>query len=487
MPLTNKAGFNFNNSYTLLPSVFFKPVLSSTIPNAKAVLINHSLATQMGLQLQHLQDDELSNIFSGNLLPENAMPIAQAYAGHQFGHFNMLGDGRAILLGEHITPQGARLDIQLKGSGQTPYSRRGDGKATYYSMLREYLISEAMHYLGIPSSISLAVILTGENVYRETLQQGAVLTRVASSHIRVGSFEYISRFHLPHLNTLIDYVIERHYPHLQLSPNKAIALLQQVIEKQIDLIVHWMRVGFVHGVMNTDNMFISGETLDYGPCAFMNAYYPGTRFSAIDEQGRYAYGNQPPIAQWNLAVFASALLPAIHENNTTAIEMAQETINAFSNMYAQKWLQMMRCKLGLLNAEDEDEQLIQNLLAWMETNKADYTNTFLVLQESITATDEIYNSTDFTNWKAQWQKRLAKNNVAFAESKQLMLQNNPAFIARNHLVEAALHDVTQQNDFTKFNQLLAVLQQPYQQNNLFAHFQNVPNNIDNNYQTFCGT
>ena len=479
--------FNFNNTYTLLPPQLFAPAVPANVPKPTAVLINEVLASELGIQLPTTNPNAMANILCGNTLATGSMPIAQAYAGHQFGYFNMLGDGRAILLGEHITPNQQRVDVQLKGSGQTPFSRRGDGKATYYSMLREYIISEAMHYLGIPTSRSLAVVTTGEKINRADIHEGAVLTRIADSHIRVGTFEFVSRFYPTHLKTFTNYVIQRHYPTAALAANPALALLQMVMDKQIELIVHWMRVGFVHGVMNTDNMFISGQTLDYGPCAFINSYNPSTTFSAIDEKGRYAFGNQPAIAQWNIAMFASALLPLIHEDKSTAITIAQEKINEFTQAYQQQWLNMMCRKLGITNVVPADEILIQDLLQWMLNNHADYTNTFLILQQTLPPTDEIYHQQNFIQWQTAWKERLQKSNLSFTESIALMKQTNPAYIARNYLVEEALIQATQHNNLSVLNNLLQVLSNPYQHNNQLAHFQTVPNNIDEGYQTFCGT
>jgi serine/tyrosine/threonine adenylyltransferase len=484
---TNNIAFNWNNSYTLLPAALFKPAVPASVPAPELLLYNHQLAATMGLHTTDTPKEELAQLFCGNQLPNGALPIAQAYAGHQFGYFNMLGDGRAILLGEHLTTAGKRLDVQLKGSGQTAYSRRGDGKATLYSMLREYLISEAMYHLGVPTGRSLAVVSTGEQVVRQQLHQGAVLTRIAASHIRVGTFEYVSRFHTPLLKTFTQYVVERHFPEIAEAPNLALALLQAVMEKQVSLICHWMRVGFIHGVMNTDNMFVSGETLDYGPCAFMNTYNPGTVFSAIDEQGRYAFGNQPTVAQWNLAVLASALLPLIHEQEDKAIAAAQEIINQYPALYQQQWLSMMRSKLGLASEKPEDDTLVQELLLWMETNAADYTNTFFQLSQGSFPAGEAYENDAFKKWHQAWQIRKNKDALPAAESFALMQQNNPAFVPRNHLVEAALEGITLYNNYDVFNSLLQVLRQPYQYQPVFAGYQHVPANTDMGYQTFCGT
>jgi uncharacterized protein YdiU (UPF0061 family) len=336
--LTNikKHNWQIENTYAKLPAAFF--TLQQPVPVAKPAIVffNERLANDLGLGFLNEEEENIAGYFSGNKIPEGAQPLAQAYAGHQFGHFTMLGDGRAILLGEQIDPRGKRFDIQLKGSGQTPYSRRGDGRATLYSMLREYLISESMYHLGIPTTRSLSVVSTGEKVYREEVHNGAVLTRTANSHIRVGTFEYARRFcSAEDLRALTNYTIQRHYPEITDTDNPALELLKAVMHKQIDLMVNWMRVGFIHGVMNTDNMSIAGETIDYGPCAFMNAYNPRTVFSSIDTRGRYAFGNQPYIAQWNLTVFASALLPIISENQQKAVDLVKEVIEGFKEKFTK--------------------------------------------------------------------------------------------------------------------------------------------------------
>ena len=352
------------------------------VPVPKNIVINDTLAEFLGLDLSSIEDNALAKLFSGNILPEQSTPFSQAYAGHQFGHFTILGDGRAHMLGEHISPNGNRYDIQFKGSGRTPYSRGGDGKAVLAPMLREYIISEAMHYLGIPSTRSLAVVGTGESVRRETNLPGAILTRVASSHIRIGTFEFAAATgNIDLSEKLLIYTIERHYPEIKNHENKALSLLRVLAEKQTDLIVQWMRVGFIHGVMNTDNITLSGETIDYGPCAFMDYYNLETVFSSIDHSGRYAYGNQAKTMQWNLARFAEALLPLISDDINQAVTMAEEIINKFPIDYEKKWLVMMGSKLGINNIRKEDKILIDNLLDWMTTKKTDYTNTFIDLQD----------------------------------------------------------------------------------------------------------
>ena len=375
--MTNEFGWNFDNSYARLPKTFFTLQNPTPVSSPKLVIFNESLATSLGLNGSALQREDGIGILAGNIIPQGATPLAQAYAGHQFGHFNMLGDGRAVLLGEQINPQGERVDIQLKGSGRTPYSRGGDGRAALGPMLREYIISEAMHALGIPTSRSLAVVSTGESVIRETNLPGAILTRVAASHIRVGTFQYAATWGKDgELQALADYTIKRHFPDIEEDENRYLSLLQEVIKRQAELIAKWQLVGFIHGVMNTDNMAISGESIDFGPCAFMDTYDPETVFSSIDREGRYAYGNQPYMAGWNLARFAESLLPLLHENQEQAIEIAEDAISNFAELYQSNWLAGMRAKLGIFNEETEDQPLIEDLLNMMQQYRADYTNTF---------------------------------------------------------------------------------------------------------------
>lgn len=478
--ISQNIGWNFNNSYTHLPPTLFSQQLPTAVKTPSVAVFNQKLANELDLNFDNLEPNELAQYFSGNKLFEGSHPIAQAYAGHQFGQLNMLGDGRAILLGEHLTPTDKRFDIQLKGSGQTPFSRRGDGRATLSSMLREYLISEAMHFLNIQTSRSLAVVASGEEVYRETIQPGAILTRVASSHIRVGTFEYVSYSQpIETLKIFTNYVINRHYPELSEKENPPLELLKTVMNQQINLIVNWMRVGFIHGVMNSDNMTISGETIDYGPCAFMNAYHPETVFSSIDSGGRYAFGNQPAIVQWNMSCFAQTLLPLIDPNKEKAIELAQEVINEFSDTFNSAWLAMMRKKLGLIDEQPNDIELINELLEWMTINKADYTNTFIDLQSQTIENDSIYDTSDFKKWYTMWQER----EISYA----VMFENNPQFIPRNHLVEEALKNASEENDFSKFNTLLNVLSTPYKENFNFKAYQQLPLEVDSSYKTYCGT
>ena len=474
-------GWNFDNSYSNLPKSFIYEISPVPVKRPELVIFNHDLADQMGLNFSNVDNEQLAKMFSGNLLPKGSKSLAQAYAGHQFGHFTMLGDGRAVLLGEHISKSNQRLDVQFKGSGQTPFSRKGDGRAALGPMLREYLMSEAMYSLNIPTTRSLAVVKTGENVIREKPLQGAILTRVASSHIRVGTFQFIrSRENLDELNTLVDYTITRHYPEISKSKNKAYDLLNILIDKQIKLVVNWMRVGFIHGVMNTDNMAISGETIDYGPCAFMDSYNPGTCFSSIDHMGRYAYGNQPAITKWNLARFAECLLTLINPKKDEALKMATEVIDKFDKIYEEKWFNMMKNKLGLIGDDREDKVLIFELLELMKEQKLDFTNTFCFLMNHETKDKKSYQNKKFSNWEVKWQKRLTK------DSDELMKCNNPTIIPRNHNVENVLKSA-EDNDLSPFNNFLKALKTPYSNKKDFAKYQSPPLLIDENYQTFCGT
>ena len=476
--------WNWDNSYLNVNQHLYTKVSPTKVESPRLLLYNKNLANDLGLPSE-LSSDAISAL-AGNGVMEGSEPIAQAYAGHQFGHFNILGDGRAILLGEHIISTGKRFDIQLKGAGRTPYSRNGDGRATTSAMLREYLISEAMHGLRIPTTRSLAVIGTGDEVYREYVSEGAVLTRIAASHIRVGTFQYASKY-LPkdELRAFCFYVIERHYPEVAEEENPPLAFLSKVQDKQIDLIVEWMRVGFIHGVMNTDNMSIPGETIDYGPCAFMNAYHPSTVFSSIDRHSRYAYGNQPTIAQWNIACLASALLPIIHDEQEEAVKLCQEVINDFPIVYEKRWSKMMCSKLGMLEEQEGDAVLIKDLLHWMEANNADFTNTFLQLTKTKEEHLAIYAQVDFQAWFVRWEERVSI--YAWEEVCSLLNTFNPKFIPRNHLVEEALHQASNLNDYGLFNRLLEVLQGPYEAHNGYEDFQETPLEGDGDYRTYCGT
>ncbi len=481
--MENQAGWNLENSYTKLPGSFFTRQNPTPVRSPKLVVLNERVAESLGLNAQKLG----TGVLSGNDIPEGAEPIAQAYAGHQFGHFNMLGDGRAVLVGEQITPSGERFDIQLKGGGKTPYSRGGDGRAGLGPMLREYIISEGMHGLGIPTTRSLAVVTTGETIFRETEQEGAILTRVAASHIRVGTFQFASRFgRVEDLRALLDYTVERHYPEGLGAPNRYLYLLQQVIKQQASLIAKWQMVGFIHGVMNTDNMTICGETIDYGPCAFMDSYDPKTVFSSIDREGRYAYGNQPPIAGWNLARFAESLLPILHDEQEESLKLAQDAVLEFPKLYEAHWLDGMRRKLGLFNQEEGDRSLAEELLDLMKTNQADYTNTF----RSMTIGNEdspLFKTPEFAAWKERWNERKNRQDGTQEDSHQLMKSSNPSVIPRNHRVEEALKAAVEQDDFSVMERLVDVTKEPYAYSREQEEYCKLPEPSDRPYRTFCGT
>ena len=483
--MKNDINWNFDNTYSRLPESFRENIEPISVKNPEIILLNENLAKELDLNLSNLDKTKLSSLFAGNELPENSNSIAQAYAGHQFGHFTMLGDGRAVLIGEHLSKKKDRFDIQFKGSGKTSFSRNGDGRAALGPMLREYIISEAMHNLGIPTTRSLAVVKTGEDVIRETCLKGAILTRVALSHIRVGTFQYVAaRGKKNELEILVNYVIKRHYPDIEKFKNKSINLLNIVLDRQIDLVVNWMRVGFIHGVMNTDNMSISGETIDYGPCAFMDNYDPKTVFSSIDQLGRYAYCNQPIITKWNLSRFAECLIPLIDKNQNRALELATDVINSFERKYEKKWLNMMRNKLGLSGEDEKDKTLILDLLTWMHQKKVDYTNTYCHLMEIKTQKEKKFDNPDFQNWKKRWRKRLFVNNTP-KKYDRLMRSVNPIVIPRNHKVEEALNEADQ-NNLEPLNKLLEVLSKPYLEKKGIFDYQ-VPSISNKKYQTFCGT
>ena len=479
-------GWCFDNTYSRLPDSFKEDINPIPVTKPELVKLNETLAEELNLDFSNLDNNKISELFSGNKLPKGSKSIAQAYAGHQFGHFTMLGDGRAVLIGEHLSKKKNRYDIQFKGSGKTAFSRNGDGRAALGPMLREYIISEAMHNLGIPTTRSLAVVKTGEEVIRETSLIGAILTRVALSHIRVGTFQYIAaRQKKDELEMLFNYVIDRHYPSIKNSKNKSIDLLRNVLDKQIDLVVNWMRVGFIHGVMNTDNMSISCETIDYGPCAFMDIYDPKTVFSSIDQLGRYAYCNQPVITKWNLSRLAECLIPLINKDQKKAIEQATEIIDSFEKKYEEKWLKMMRDKLGLFGLDDKDKYLILDLLTWMHQKKVDYTNTFCHLMNFELGNKENFEDNDFKNWKKRWQERLKMNNNTPEKNFKLMRSVNPLVIPRNHKVEEVLNEANK-NNMEPFNEFLEVLKDPYSQQKNIMDYQ-LPSNSNEKYQTFCGT
>lgn len=473
-------GWNFEHTYSQLPPIFYRNQNPATAPAPKMVIFNQNLAQSLGLDSHTLSSKP--ELFAGSALPHGAKSISQAYAGYQFGHFTVLGDGRAVLLGEQITPNGNRVDIQLKGSGPTPFSRNGDGYAALLPMLREYIISEAMHYLGIPTTRSLAVVLTGKDVYREKILPGAVLTRVASSHIRVGTFDYVHAVGTPDDTRIIaDYSIWRHFPKLE-NTNKYIMLLREVAKRQASLIASWQLAGFIHGVMNTDNMAISGETIDYGPCAFMDSYDPDTVFSSIDTAGRYSYKNQPKIGAWNLSRFAEALLPLLHEEQDEAIELAKTEIDYYWEIYNKSWLSGMRAKLGIMNEEHDDIELVTKLLELMKTYKLDYTSTFRTLSYPA-KTSPLSSISDFTTWQAKWQARLSRQAQNQQDIFDIMQRHNPAVIPRNHHVEEALA-AANHGDISPMNSLLKALYRPYEEHMIYSQ---PPKPTACSYQTFCGT
>lgn len=483
----SQIGWNFENSYANLPDLLFTKQNPIPVRAPQLIKLNESLASELGLNADELRASDGVEVFAGNQIPEGADPLAQAYAGHQFSYFNKLGDGRAVLLGEQITPQGERVDVQLKGSGRTPYSRGGDGRAALGPMLREYIISEAMHALGIPTTRSLAVLTTGEEIVRESLLPGAILTRIAASHIRVGTFQYAAQWGtLEELRELADYTIKRHYPNMEDGDNRYVSFLKEVIKRQASLIAKWQLVGFIHGVMNTDNMAISGESIDYGPCAFMDTYDPATVFSSIDREGRYAYGNQPYIGSWNLARLAEALLPLFDEDEEGAIELAQDALSDFSEQFHEHWLQGMRAKLGIFNDEPEDEALIEAFLLLMQKNKADYTNTFRALSQDKPEDTILHGITEFAEWQEQWQARLDRQEQSKDDSLRLMRSSNPAVIPRNHRVEAAL-EAAEQGDLCVMNNLLEALSNPYAYSEEQAEYALLPDESPRPYRTFCGT
>lgn len=479
-------GWKLEHSYAQLPAPLHALVQPTAVAAPRTMIFNTALAEALGLDLSSLDAEQRAALFSGNRLLPGAKPLAQAYAGHQFGHFTMLGDGRAILLGEQQLPAGGCADIQLKGAGRTPYSRGGDGRAALGPMLREYLISEALHALNIPSTRSLAVVATGEPVLREGQLPGAVLTRVASSHIRVGTFQF-ARQDLASLKALADYSIARHAPHAAAAANPALALLEAVLDKQAQLISEWLRVGFIHGVMNTDNMTISGESIDFGPCAFMDEFDLATVYSSIDRRGRYAYGNQAPIAHWNLSRFAETLLPLISDQEQQAVELATTVINSFEHRFHRHWLAMMRRKLGLLGERDDDRSLAEDLLRLLQDQRLDHTNSFLALMAGDNPAVTQAGREAFDHWLQRWRERRGGARQPEAETLALMQAANPQLIPRNHRVEHALQQASQHQNLQPFENLLAALRQPYALRPEHRAYQQPPTPDEVVPATYCGT
>lgn len=482
------SGWNFHNTYVHLPELLYMNQNPVPVSSPRLVMFNSELSDSLNLNTKALQEKDGISVLAGNTLPENSHPIAMAYAGHQFGYFTILGDGRAILIGEHVTRNKKRFDIQLKGTGKTPFSRGGDGLAALGPMLREYIISEAMYALGIPTNRSLAVVKTGRDVFRESQLPGAILVRVASSHIRVGTFEYLARKGSIHdIQVLADYTINRHYPKLKTAENPYLAFFNKVLDRQAFLMAKWMKTGFIHGVMNTDNMAVSGETIDYGPCAFMDVYAPDTVFSSIDHHGRYAFGNQPDIAQWNIARLAETLLPLISPDQKEAVKLASDSLKSFPEIFLKYWLEEMRGKLGLFTREEQDISLINELLGTMHEYKADYTNTFRDLALDQFPESAFFLSPEFRKWNILWQKRLLGQPQSIETVRQLMNRHNPALIPRNHLVEEALHAAVEHDNYRKIKSLTQDLSNPFVIPAEYDKYRVFHDPSESDYKTFCGT
>jgi len=483
----------FNNSYVELPGRFYSRQLPSPVAKPHLIRVNHDLAHKLNIDPDWIDSTDAISTFAGNHVPEGADPIATVYAGHQFGSWNpQLGDGRAVLLGEVIGTDGQRYDIQLKGSGQTPYSRMGDGRAPLGPVLREYIVSEAMAALGIATSRSLAAVTTGEPVFREESLPGAVLVRVASSHIRIGTVQFFSAQNdVEGLRLLIDHVITRHYPEVQEADNPTLALLDKVMQRQAELIASWQMVGFIHGVMNTDNMLLSGETIDYGPCAFMDTYDPETVFSSIDHGGRYAYQNQPGIAHWNLACLAQALVPLLATSEEEAVEIAKQALDRFPAYFLAANLTGLRGKLGLTSEQEADETLAKDFLELLKEHQLDFTLAFRRLSEL--AGDEVEYSvkslvgfpSTFDDWLSRWQKRCSEEQQVSRQAN--MLVTNPAIIPRNHLIEAAIVAATNDDNFDPFHQLVDHLSSPFDLSGVDLDYAKRPRPEQVVRQTFCGT
>ena len=488
---------SFDNSYANLPDRFYARQAAIPVAAPEPIRSNPVLAAELGIDPQWLASESGTAVVAGNSVPEGAEPIATAYSGHQFGSYNpQLGDGRAVLLGEILTPDGKRFDLQLKGSGPTPYSRGGDGRSPLGPVLREYIVSEAMYRLGVPTTRALAAVTTGERVAREGFLPGAVLARVASSHIRIGTFQFFAaRKDQDALQVLADHVIERHYPAARSSANPVLALLEAIISRQAQLVAQWQLLGFIHGVMNTDNMLICGETIDYGPCAFMDQFNPEQVFSSIDHGGRYAYRNQPGIAHWNLSCLAQALLPILHEDQEQAISVAQKAVDAFPDLFLQANTEGMARKLGLQTIGEEDTALVEDLWQLMAEHALDFTLTFRRLadlahaeMESNASVADLFDFPDALQpWLARWRARVAQDSLSEVERQALMYRANPVFIPRNHLVEAAIAAATNRSDLSVFQQLKDVLESPHHYRPELAPYATPPRPEEVVQQTFCGT
>jgi serine/tyrosine/threonine adenylyltransferase len=494
MPNTAFTKTQLTNSYLSLPSELHSPCFPQPAPEPKIALFNHQLAEELGISSQNEQLDELTLVLSGSSTIPDSHPTALAYAGHQYGHFTMLGDGRAILLTEVTNNSGLSVDIQLKGSGRTPYSRNGDGRAALGPMIREYIVSEAMHALGIPTTRSLAVVTTGEQVARESMQQGAVLTRVAASHLRVGTFELAARLPDPSaIKHLADYALKRHFSELIDAPNPYLGMLKEIIQRQAQLIAQWMKVGFVHGVMNTDNMAISGETIDFGPCAFLDTYEYNKTYSSIDRHGRYAYGNQAVIAQWNLARLAETLLPLLHTDTDSALALANEELVAFGSKFKTSWNLAFAQKIGLHQCMEGDDELVNNLLSILEENQFDFTNSFAALSAALVPlpdteapTNPLHLHPAFLKWRSKWIIRLEKESNSPGSCIQLMQRANPLVIPRNHRIQQAI-STAEQGDFSLALQMNEVLHNPFAYKQGTEDYLREPLAHELVCKTFCGT
>ena len=478
-----------SNSYIGLPEEFYQVVNPTPVRNPKTLIFNEDLADSLDIKLK---DEEVSNFFSGNGLPEDSVPIALNYAGHQFGNFvQQLGDGRAVLLGEINTKDGT-YDLQLKGSGKTMFSRQGDGRSALGPVIREYILSEAMYYLGVPTSRALAAIATGEHVARETFEPGGVLTRIAKSHLRVGTFEYFaSRQQLNDVKMLADFAIQRHYPEIRETEKHYLELLKKVASNQSKLVSKWMSIGFIHGVMNTDNFTISGETIDYGPCAFLDEYHPGKVFSSIDQNGRYAFGNQPSIASWNLASLAGCLIAFIDKDSDKANELATEVLDNFSKETNQRILDLMCEKIGLNGGKKENETLLRNLLKIMMENKADYTITFRNLSKLLFEdSDEFFNQfsekKEINAWLNNWKQALKNEHKDLYKLTDRLNRINPVYIPRNHQVQLAI-DLAYENDFSKMLEMIEVFKNPFKEESEYVSYSQAPLEKEKITRTFCGT
>lgn len=475
-------------TYEHLPLKYFSPVQPEIFPSPSIVLFNDVLANGLGILSQAEERLAFTEWLSGGAASNSKKSIAQAYAGHQFGHFTMLGDGRALLLGEHLTPSKERVDIHLKGTGKTPYSRGGDGRATLGPMLREYIMSEAMEALAIPTSRSLAVILTGESVQREKPLPGALLVRVASSHIRVGTFEFASVWGtLEERKALLDYTIARHYPEAYSDENPALYFVKSVIKKQAQLIAKWQLVGFIHGVMNTDNMLICGETIDYGPCAFMNEYHPETVFSSIDTYGRYAYKQQPLVAKWNLSRFIETMIPFLHQEESIAIQLGMGALGEFDTIFHQAWIKGFLSKLGIFHQKSGDQKLVNELLQILNQFQADYIHTLWAISRDKIKTITFSASDDFSIWVQRLKARQVQENYSAEKMSEWMKKNNPTVIPRNDFVENAIESAVVRQDYTPIHEFIKVLKSPYEDTELHLKYARVLKSSNKPYKTYCGT